>query len=117
MPDIDKPARRIPVKKILLIGGSLVIIALIAFGTITLLSHLATKDASNSQSAKSPKEQAAEKAAQELKSAQSHEAKGETAKAIDSYKQALTEYQKAGDKAGEEGVKLQIKYLESLNEQ
>lgn len=50
----------------------------------------------------------------DLKRAQESESKGETMAAISHYRDALKGYQAAGDRAGEEGVKLQIQYLESL---
>lgn len=55
-----------------------------------------------------------QQARNDLKRAQESESRGETAAAIAHYKDSLRGYQTAGDKAGEEGVKLQIHYLESL---
>lgn len=55
-----------------------------------------------------------QRAQDSLRAAQTSESKGKTADAIANYKDALTNYRSAGDRAGEEGVKLQIYYLESL---
>jgi len=99
-------------KKALLAVGGLAIIAIIASGTVFVLSHLTVKSSESTQL--SPKQQQAKLAKEKLDSAASHEAQGETDAAIASYKEALKAYQAAGDKAGEESVKLQIAYLESV---
>lgn len=56
-----------------------------------------------------------QRAQDSLRAAQASESAGKTADAIAHYKDALVKYQAAGDRAGEEGVKLQITYLESVN--
>lgn len=83
--------------KSLKIAVVLVVLLVVAAIVFTIYSH-------------TPLQQARD----DLKRAQESESRGETAAAIAHYKDSLRGYQTAGDKAGEEGVKLQIRYLESL---
>ena len=112
-PQLQPPKSRHAIKRILIVFGALIVISLVGFGTVYTLSRVipAKQDA---QQAKSPKEIAAAQAKQSLSEATSSEAKGETDAALAKYKEALSQYQKAGDKAGEEAIKLQISYLESV---
>lgn len=100
---------------LLLIIGGILLVTLIALGVFATLSSIMS-DKSGTQTSQSIEEQAAIHAKQYLDEAQKYESTGKTEDAITSYKQSLAEYQKAGDRSGEEGVKLQIQYLESLKQ-
>lgn len=106
-----KNGKAIKVIGLVLLG--VILVAGMAYGTISLLSVVAPKT-QNAVRTLTPEQQAAEQATQNMKSANSDESSGDTAAAIANYKKALENYQKAGDKAGEEGVKLKLQYLESL---
>ena len=101
------------VKRVLWIILSLIVVTGAAFGTIWMLNSVAPKDQDQTTTL-TPQKKAAEQAKKNMKAANSSESNGETAAAIASYKEALASYQAAGDKAGEEGVKLKLQYLESL---
>lgn len=96
-------------KKMGIVLLSIVVIAGIAYGTITILSIISPK-AQNTTQSPTPQQQGAAS----MQAAAASESTGDTAAAIASYKEALMYYQTAGDKAGEEGVKLKLQYLESL---
>lgn len=100
-------------KKPLLIIGGVVVVALVATGTVYILSQVALKD-EQTTSTQTPQQQAADLAKQANDAATASANKGDTQGALDHYKEALVQYQKAGDKAGEEGVKLQIQYYEMV---
>lgn len=106
-----KKGRIIKVVGLVLLG--VVLMASAAYGTVSLLSVVAPK-AQDTTKTLTPEQQAAEQAAQNMQSANADESKGDTAAAIASYKEALANYQTAGDQAGEQGVKLKLQYLESL---
>ena len=106
-----KPKRHLS-KKLLLIGASIIAVLAVALGTTILLSRLVP----SKQTSQSQQQQAAATAKQKLTEAQNNEAKGSVDAALTSYKESLKSYQEAGDKSGEEGVKLQIDYLESVKE-
>lgn len=101
-------------KRILLVVASLVVVAGIAFGTITLLSRYFPKKTTEQAVTLTPEQKAAKQAVEDLNAGKKSEDAGETAAAIASYKEALAQYQAAGDKAGEAGVQLKLQYLESL---
>jgi hypothetical protein len=112
---MEQPKKHSVIKRILLVLAGLVVVAGIAGGTIALLAHFFPKSATESAVTLTPKQQAAKKAAEDLASGKKSEDTGETAAAIASYKEALKNYQAAGDKAGEQGVQLKLQYLESLS--
>lgn len=100
-------------KKPLLITLGIVLLLSLAGGTaFFILSHI-TKPATETVT-KTPQQQAAELAKQANDAATASAAKGDTQGALDHYKEALVQYQKAGDKAGEEAIKLQIRYYETV---
>lgn len=113
MVEVATPPDKGRLKKFLLIALSLIVVAGIAFATISILNSIVPKNQDHANTL-TPQQQAAEQAKKNMKAANSSESNGETATAIASYKEALKSYQAAGDKAGEEGVKLKLQYLESL---
>ena len=113
---MEQPRKHPIIKKILLVFVSLIVVAGIAVGTITLLAHFFPKESADPAVTLTPEQQAAEQAAKELAAGQKSEDTGDTAAAIASYKEALAQYQAAGDEAGVQGVQLKLQYLESLSQ-
>lgn len=112
---MEQPKKRSVVKRILLILAGLVIVSGVAVGTLTLFTHFFPKKTAEQTTALTPKQQAAKQAAEDLSAGKKNEDMGDTAAAIASYKEALKNYQAAGDKSGEQGVQLKLQYLESLS--
>ena len=110
---IPSTKKRHFLKKLLLIGVSIVAVLAIALGTMALMSHLIP---SKQETAQSKQKQAATVAKQKLKDAQDNEARGKVDAALAAYEESLKSYQAADDTAGAEAVKLQIKYMESVKE-
>jgi hypothetical protein len=100
-------------KKSLFIVGGVVIAAIIIVSVVLILAH----QDSTPQTVLTPQQQAAESAKQANDAATTSADKGDTSGALTHYHEALTQYQKAGNKAGEEGVKLQLKYYEVVKAQ
>jgi uncharacterized protein (UPF0333 family) len=100
------------VKKPLLIILGLVLLLCLAGGVTAFVISRSTK--STPAVTKTAEQQAAELAKQANDAATASANKGDTQGALDHYEEALIQYQKAGDKAGEQGVKLQIQYYEMV---
>lgn len=118
-PEFDKK-RPNPIKKpgkgkklFLIILGLVLLLGLAGGVTAFVISRSTT---STPTVTKTPQQQAADLAKQANDAATASANKGDTQGALDHYKEALAQYQKAGDKAGEEGVKLQIQYYEMVKE-
>lgn len=112
-----KPKRKIP-KVVLLIGAGLIAIAIIAVGTMLILSAITPKNegtTTNDTTSASTESEAAKNAAASMKTANASEMKGETAAAIAEYKKALQYYKDAGDEGSVQAVELKLRYLESLS--
>lgn len=109
LPSSQPPVTKKPFpKKPLLIILGIVLVLCVAGGVSAfVLSHV-TKQ--GTQVTKTP----AELAKQANDDATASANKGDTAGALTHYQEALTQYQKAGDKAGEAGVKLQIQYYQKV---
>ncbi len=99
-------------KKILFVLSAVLIVGLAGGITVFILSR--TTQQTTQSATKTPVQQAAELAKQANDAATASANQGDTAGALAHYKEALVQYQKAGDKAGEEGVKLQIQYYEQV---
>ena len=95
------------------IALSLLAVMVIAALTLGILVYASNNNDADNTGANTPQSfiEAGNKSA---RSAAKHEESGNTQAALDDYKKALFAYQQAGDKQGEESVKLQIAYLESL---
>lgn len=103
--------------KTLLIVGSVLLVATVSVATALLISNLSQqedpKDDSSSQQQKDASE-FLQDAHKNTKEAAEHEAAGETEAAIEDYKRAKENFEKANDEAGAEGSRMQIEYLENL---
>lgn len=100
-------------KTIALSLGGVVIVAALTIGILLSVSNGRNDSSTDTQTPQSFV-QAGDEAA---RSAVKHEENGNTQAALDDYKKALFAYQQAGDTQGEESVKLQITYLESVLKQ
>jgi flagellar basal body-associated protein FliL len=98
-------------KKILLIVIGFILILGVAGGVTAFVISNSTK---STPTTKTAEQQAADLAKQANDAATASATKGDTHGALDHYNEALIQYKKAGDKAGEEGVKLQIQYYETV---
>lgn len=109
--DISALRRHRSIKKTLLIALAIFLILCLSGGaTVFILSHI-TKPITETRT---PEQQAAELAKQANNAATDSANAGKTDDALTHYKEALAQYQKAGDKAGEAGVQLQIQYYEKV---
>ncbi len=102
-------------KLFLTILGAVLLVAVVAAGTVWALSKLAPQDDA-SNNTQTGQQASAEEAQKHVDSATEQEALGNTDDAIAEWEKALSAFQAAGDKAGEEGVKLQLDYLRNLGQ-
>lgn len=109
--------------KVLIAIGSLLLVVGIAALTAFLISTSNPSDNSDKVDGTSNadetlnEELSSAEAKKKVKQAGENESNGDTKAAIDNYREAMRHYQNTGDKAGEEAVRLQIQYLESLPEE
>jgi flagellar basal body-associated protein FliL len=103
-------SRRFTKRPLLITLGIIIVLGISGGVTVFVLSHI-TKPAEES---KTPQQRAADLAKQANDAATASANVGKTDEALAHYREALVQFQKAGDKAGEEGVKLQIQYYEKV---